>query len=337
MKKRFLTIFLIVIFILGNVSAALPYKESLTMYNYKIHSVECGINSMNILVESKADANLKLMFKLYGDLTTTIFTNSLLQRYNTELITIQQSCLNLNRIEINGYIDDKNTKIVYLNSEQPYTFTGNEVLIQDTTTTTSTEVITTTEIITTNQYSYSYLNNKLLVRTNTSNNVYFHQDYLGSNRITTNSNGALLNKLDYSPFGSELKFSSTSDYKFTGKEQDSSNLYYFGARYYDKDTGRFTSIDPKYSSIESPYSYVANNPLKFIDPDGSQAVAPLPFSPFPVPLPPIQLIPPNIKAPTSVSIPPILDPNVWQRFITATALSVIAALAAVGSLTSGED
>ena len=82
MKKRILTIFLIVIFILGNVSAALPYKESLTMYNYKILSVECGTSNMNVLVESKADANLKLMFKLYGTTTTTIFTDYLLQ-FNT--------------------------------------------------------------------------------------------------------------------------------------------------------------------------------------------------------------------------------------------------------------
>ncbi len=41
-------------------------------------------------------------------------------------------------------------------------------------------------------------------------------------------------------------------------------------RYYDAATGRFLQIDPhasKYPSL-SPYSYVANNPLKYIDPDG---------------------------------------------------------------------
>lgn len=44
----------------------------------------------------------------------------------------------------------------------------------------------------------------------------------------------------------------------------------FAGRYYDSATGRFISVDPhsnKYPSI-SPYSYAANNPLKFIDPDG---------------------------------------------------------------------
>ena len=35
-----------------------------------------------------------------------------------------------------------------------------------------------------------------------------------------------------------------SKFSFTGKEQDSSYLHYFGARYYDANLGRFTSVDP---------------------------------------------------------------------------------------------
>jgi len=52
-----------------------------------------------------------------------------------------------------------------------------------------------------------------------------------------------------------------------------SNLLFAG-RYYDAATGRFLQIDPhasKYPSL-SPYSYVANNPLKYIDPDGKDIV-----------------------------------------------------------------
>ena len=48
-----------------------------------------------------------------------------------------------------------------------------------------------------------------------------------------------------------------------------SNLLFAG-RYYDAATGRFLQVDPhatKYPSLSS-YSYVANNPLKYIDPDG---------------------------------------------------------------------
>jgi len=46
----------------------------------------------------------------------------------------------------------------------------------------------------------------------------------------------------------------------------------FAGRYYDSRTGRFLQVDPKankYPSL-SPYSYCANNPLKFIDPDGKE-------------------------------------------------------------------
>ncbi len=51
---------------------------------------------------------------------------------------------------------------------------------------------------------------------------------------------------------------------------------YFGARYYRADVGRFTTIDPVYTWEESlvdpqrwnRYSYVRNNPLRWVDPDG---------------------------------------------------------------------
>ncbi len=48
------------------------------------------------------------------------------------------------------------------------------------------------------------------------------------------------------------------------------NLYDYSARYYESAIGRFTSVDPlaeKYYSI-SPYAYVMNNPMKYLDPTG---------------------------------------------------------------------
>ena len=64
----------------------------------------------------------------------------------------------------------------------------------------------------------------------------------------------------------------------TGKERDTeSGNDYFGARYYASSMGRFMSPDPIKLTDErllnpantlNLYSYAANNPLKFVDPDG---------------------------------------------------------------------
>jgi len=54
-------------------------------------------------------------------------------------------------------------------------------------------------------------------------------------------------------------------FSFTGKELDE-ELYYFNARYYDPNLGRFTSVDPVKDNL--PYVYVNNNPMNFIDPTG---------------------------------------------------------------------
>ena len=67
------------------------------------------------------------------------------------------------------------------------------------------------------------------------------------------------------------------DYQYGGKEFDRKfeiNLYDFHARPYDATRAQWTSPDPlaeKYYSI-SPYAYCANNPLKFIDPDGRESL-----------------------------------------------------------------
>ncbi len=68
---------------------------------------------------------------------------------------------------------------------------------------------------------------------------------------------------------------------FTGKERDSeTGLDYFGARYFSGAQGRFTSPDPAGLLAAKPgnpqswnlYSYVMNNPLIYVDPNGLDCV-----------------------------------------------------------------
>jgi RHS repeat-associated protein len=90
---------------------------------------------------------------------------------------------------------------------------------------------------------------------------------------------------DYYPFGLDMEGRSWRDttalatrYGVNGKEKDSkgelsrSTTYDFGARIYNPALGKWLSTDPltaKYVSV-SPYAFVANSPIIYIDPDGQR-------------------------------------------------------------------
>src|SRR5690606_3811209 len=108
-------------------------------------------------------------------------------------------------------------------------------------------------------------------------------------RIEHNSSGTtidyyeagVVSASDYYPFGmgmAERNFAGERyRYGFNGMETDNEikeegNSYDFGARIYDSRIGRWLSVDPlqeKYPSL-SPYVFVANNPIFFIDIDGRE-------------------------------------------------------------------
>ncbi|MCB9361383.1 MAG: RHS repeat-associated core domain-containing protein [Flavobacteriales bacterium] len=64
-------------------------------------------------------------------------------------------------------------------------------------------------------------------------------------------------------------------YLTTHHERDKeTGLDYRGARYYDADVARFLSLDPHASNYVnwSPYAYVADNPIRNIDPTGKDVI-----------------------------------------------------------------
>lgn len=61
-----------------------------------------------------------------------------------------------------------------------------------------------------------------------------------------------------------------SSYKYTGREDDGSGLFYYRARYYSPRLGRFVSEDPiGFRGGINLYRYVVNNPLKWKDSNGT--------------------------------------------------------------------
>ncbi|MFA6281950.1 MAG: RHS repeat-associated core domain-containing protein, partial [Candidatus Omnitrophota bacterium] len=104
---------------------------------------------------------------------------------------------------------------------------------------------------------------------------YMHSDHLGSSSVITDELGNKVSSYEYTPYGTVAQTTGTSvtNYKFTGKELDSSGLYFYGARYYDPEIGRFITADTIVQSPLNPqtlnrYTYCNNNPINYIDPTG---------------------------------------------------------------------
>jgi RHS repeat-associated protein len=113
---------------------------------------------------------------------------------------------------------------------------------------------------------------------------YIHSDHLGSTSVMSYGQGHGSNsgnKVDdstarYLPFGNWRVEPShkLTDQGFTGQKHNMDlGLYYYNARFYLPYINRFISADSIVPDSANPqsfnrYSYVLNNPLRFIDPTG---------------------------------------------------------------------
>jgi RHS repeat-associated protein len=109
---------------------------------------------------------------------------------------------------------------------------------------------------------------------------YYLKDHQGNSRVVINQAGTVLQVNHYYPFGGLMGESTTGGvqpYKYNGKELDRMHgldLFDYEARHYDAAIGRWWTVDPlaeKYCGISS-YAYCANNPVKYIDPDGRDPI-----------------------------------------------------------------
>jgi len=130
--------------------------------------------------------------------------------------------------------------------------------------------LTTSEVTT-----HYYLGGKEIAFKKGSTLEYLHTDHLGSTSVTTNTSGTTVSTVKYFPFGGTRSVTGTldTDKLFTGQRLDQTGLYYYNARYYDAQIGRFISPDTVGQKWEDPqtlnrYSYCLNDPLGMIDPTG---------------------------------------------------------------------
>lgn len=102
----------------------------------------------------------------------------------------------------------------------------------------------------------------------------FSQDNLTSTSAVSGPNGTVNQSVQYTAFGNVRINSGTSPnrLKYTGREDDNTGLYYYRARYYDSQIGRFLSEDSKgFAAGINFYAYVGNNPINANDPTGKLA------------------------------------------------------------------
>ena len=139
-------------------------------------------------------------------------------------------------------------------------------------------------------YTNVYANGSLFATYNAQGLHFLLNDWLGTRRASVNASGTVESFCASLPYGDDLICSGALDtpneQHFTGKthDQESGNDY-FGARYYAENEARFMSpdwsakVEPvPYAKLDNPqslnlYTYMLDNPLSGVDPDGHCSTA----------------------------------------------------------------
>ena len=131
------------------------------------------------------------------------------------------------------------------------------------------------------EYTYDP-NGQVLTMTKNGETFTYLFNYHGDVLALTDSRGDVVASYTYDAWGNILSQSGTlaseNPYRYAGYRYDQdTKLYYLLARYYNPEDGGFLSIDPLRGELEDPltlngYTYVSNNPVKFVDPNGMKQV-----------------------------------------------------------------
>jgi RHS repeat-associated protein len=123
-------------------------------------------------------------------------------------------------------------------------------------------------------YLYGMGADQVLAQDSETGMVWSLADRLGSIDVLVNSQGSIVDQRTYDSFGNTLsQLDPTVKFRFgyTGRESDpETGLYYYRARYFDANVGRFISTDPiGFEAGDSNlYRYVNNSSTMYTDPSG---------------------------------------------------------------------
>jgi RHS repeat-associated protein len=128
---------------------------------------------------------------------------------------------------------------------------------------------------------------EILWKQNTTGEVYYHHDGLGSTIALTDETGAVVESYQYDALGSFSIYDASNSalsasprenrFLFTGREWIGEiGIYDYRNRIYSPELGRFLQTDPiRFEAGDvNFYRYVSNNPLNKIDPTGLISYAP---------------------------------------------------------------
>lgn len=127
------------------------------------------------------------------------------------------------------------------------------------------------------EYTYDVQGNPATMIKN-DETYYYHVNGHGDVMSLTDISGNIVAEYSYDAWGNIISqigsMASENPYRYAGYRYDeSTELYYLMARYYDSEIGRFITRDTFHGFEDDPqslnqYAYTGNNPVKYSDPSG---------------------------------------------------------------------